>query len=211
MNLESISINRILNKPLKDKPLYISLGQDCPYLEQFKNLDQKELDNWIQNIHAKHGVSWSISGDRENRVDLYRQNKQIVREGRTVHLGLDIIAAAGTPLYSPIDTEVVHVEYEKGTGNYGWLIVLKCKVDETALYLLFGHLAKNKLAPIGTKLRAGQVFGQIGDFHENGNWFHHTHMQILTTRGFKEGWLHKALCTPKDLATIDECCPSPCY
>jgi len=202
------NVHRILDKSF-GKPIHISLGQSGEYTEQFRNLTQKEFNKVIVDLHIKHGVKWSISGDRENRIDLYRQNENIMREGRTIHIGIDINAPAGTPLHAPVDCEVVHAEYESGAGNYGWFIVLKCQTDDGPLYLLFGHLAKNNLARVGTKLRAGDVFGFIGDFDENGNWFHHTHFQVLTGRGLDEGWMYKALCTPEQLDTIDALCPSP--
>jgi len=196
-------MHRILGKGFECSPINIPLNQ-----ERFKSLNQSDLNNLLNKIHSENGVSWSISGDRENRVDLYRQNENIMREGRTVHIGVDIIAPAGTPLHSPIDAEVFHVEYDAGAGNYGWFCVLKGLVDGKTIYLLFGHLAEKNLTPVGTRLSAGDVFACIGDFSENGNWFHHTHVQAITQKGIDEGWMYKGLCTKKQLAEIDELCPS---
>jgi len=190
-------------------PAHLPLGQTSPYLEKFLNSSNEEINKFINEFHKEHDVSWSISGDRENRVDLYQINENIINEGRTIHLGIDIIAPAGSALYSPFDSQVEHVEYDKGDGNYGWFIVLRTIIKDEPIYLLFGHLARDGLAAVGTQLVKGERFGFIGDTHENGNWFHHTHLQVLTQRGFDEGWVYKGLCTKEQLLTIDQFCPSP--
>ncbi|MDR2148523.1 MAG: peptidoglycan DD-metalloendopeptidase family protein [Tannerella sp.] len=209
LNLKDLKVYPVLGKDFGLKYGHIPMGQDSPYLERFINSAQSQTSELIREIHEKQGVKWSISGDRENRIDLYRQNEQIMREGRTVHIGLDIIAPVKTPLFSPLDAEVFHVEYEPGLGNYGWLTVLKSIINDAPYYLLFGHLAQEGLKEVGTLLKAGEIFAYIGDYHENGNWFHHTHLQVLTGRGLTEGWLHKALCTPEQLDSMDGFCPSP--
>ena len=38
--------------------------------------------------------------------------------------------------------------------------------------------AKTASRRAGKTLPAGTAFAEIGDFHENGNWFYHTHMQV---------------------------------
>jgi murein DD-endopeptidase MepM/ murein hydrolase activator NlpD len=209
MNLKDLAKHPILGKGFEGEPTEFSMGQDSPFFKVVLNYSQQDLNDFIKALHKKKGVTWSISGDRENRIDLYRQNKKIMKEGRTVHIGVDVCAPAGTPLHAPCDCEVVLLDYEKGKGTYGYMSVLKCLDSKEPLYLVFGHLAKDGRVPVGSKLRTGDVFAYIGDFHENGNWLHHTHLQVLTQRGFDEGWIYKALCTPEQLPTIDELCPSP--
>lgn len=208
--LNGVTTHPILGDGFEGPPGHISLAEDSPYIEQFATATQQELNDLINRIHDEQGVTWSLSGDRENRVALYRQNEKYMREGRTVHIGLDINAPAGTPLHAPLDATVVDAQYEEGAGNYGWMCVLRCEIGggKPPFYLLFGHLAEEGLAPAGTKLCAGDVFAKIGDFHENGNWFNHTHLQVLTKRAFDMDW-NKGLVRPDEVATLDEFCPSP--
>ena len=213
MNLKELNPHRILGAEFTGQPGYISLAEDSEYIDLFANAEQQELNDFIQRYHRENNITWSLSGNRENRVSLYRQNADIINTGRTIHLGIDINAPAGTLLHSPLDGEVVKAEYEAGPGNYGWFCVLKCDIGRGGksepIYLFFGHLAKQGLAKVGTKVNKGDVFAQIGDMHENGNWFHHTHFQVITQRGFEQGWVYKALCTPEQLKTIDDLVPCP--
>jgi hypothetical protein len=76
-------------------------------------------------------------------------------------------------------------------------------------YSFYGHLNREKLPAQGEKFKAGEVFSHIGDFHENGNWFYHTHLQIITQMGFEQGYLSKGYCAAADLPRMDGLCPSP--
>jgi murein DD-endopeptidase MepM/ murein hydrolase activator NlpD len=76
-------------------------------------------------------------------------------------------------------------------------------------YSFYGHLNREKLPEAGTQFNAGQPFAWIGDFHENGNWFYHTHFQVLTQKGYESGYLSKGYCAADDLADMDSLCPSP--
>ena len=39
--------------------------------------------------------------------------------------------------------------------------------------------------------------------------FYHTHLQVITRKGYDEGWVSKGYCTARDLAVMDGICPSP--
>ena len=62
---------------------------------------------------------------------------------------------------------------------------------------------------MGQRFAAGDPFAQIGDFHENGNWFHHTHIQVITPKGLDRGYAAKGYCSAVDLGEINDLCPSP--
>jgi len=195
-------LNKIFGKDFDTEPTYICLANASD--------DQQEINDYIIKKQQERGATWSISGDRENRgLGMYKHNHAIISEGRTVHIGLDINVPAGTILYAPFDCEVIQSEYEEGTGNYGWMCVLKCFINDAVYYFMFGHLAKEILAPVGTKLKAGEIFAKVGEFRENGQYWYHTHLQILTQQGYDQGWAHKATCTVEQLAIIDKLCPSP--
>jgi hypothetical protein len=76
-------------------------------------------------------------------------------------------------------------------------------------YSLYGHLGRESLPALGSHFAAGETFAAIGDFHENGNWFYHTHLQVITQKGLDQGYLSKGYCVAADLKIIDALCPSP--
>jgi hypothetical protein len=154
--------------------------------------------------------TWGFSPYLERRDTLLADCPQMAAEKRFIHLGLDIIVPVDTPLYAPLDAVVAETGYEEGEGNYGGFVLLRhagrrCE----AFYSFYGHLNRGSLPAAGRSLAAGERFAAIGDFPDNGNWFHHTHLQIITEKGLAAGYLSKGYCTEQDLASINELCPSP--
>lgn len=188
--------------PLDDEGIYIELFADIPQADFQKNLDE---------VMARNKVNWSVSGYLEKRAVILKNYPQMVLQERFYHLGIDINAPCATKLSAPFDSEVVLSEYEQGEGNYGGVIVLKCQTQPNAqpFYLLFGHLNPDSLPDIGNVIKAGEVFAELGNMNQNGNWYYHTHLQVLTQKAFDEGWASKGYCKKSEIATIDEFCPNP--
>ncbi len=194
---------------LDGPPFMLDLSGASPYLAAADARDQREMQRRIEaDMRGRH--SWGLSPYLENREVLLSSCPQMVREGRFYHLGLDIIAPLHAELRAPLDAVVEEAGYEPGDGDYGCYVVLKHQIDGTdPFYSLYGHLERASLPREGVRLPAGTVFSRIGDFHENGNWFHHTHLQILTEEGFRNGFVHKGYCAADTLRTIPGLCPDP--
>ncbi|MDJ0780759.1 MAG: hypothetical protein QNJ22_02245 [Desulfosarcinaceae bacterium] len=73
----------------------------------------------------------------------------------------------------------------------------------------YGHPNRDRLPRAGDRYAAGEGFAEIGDFHENGNWFYHIHLQVLTELGLSRGDLSNGYCVEEDLGAINDICPSP--
>ena len=104
------------------------------------------------------------------------------RPDRSVHLGVDLFADAGLPLYAPFDGEIFIARYNPDHLDYGNMIILKHIVPEGGLfYTLYGHLSalsiKGKIK--GDVVRRGEEFAWIGEPHENGGWAPHLHFQLI--------------------------------
>jgi hypothetical protein len=69
-------------------------------------------------------------------------------------------------------------------------------------------LATNGRRTVGEKISAGEQFAIVGESHENGNWFAHTHMQVISQKAYKQGLFTKGLVRPDEIATLDEIFPS---
>lgn len=197
-------------KDLSGSPLVLDLGAGAFVYDQVDLLDQKAFQAWLDRTMDEGGYTWGVASYLEDREPLLHIYPQMQKEQRYYHLGLDIIVDLDTPLHAPLDATVVHSDYEAGAGNYGGNVLLRHDGEDfETFYTLYGHLNRKELPGVGEQYRAGTPFAAIGDFHENGNWFYHTHLQVITRKGYEEGWVSKGYCTAGDLAVMDTICPSP--
>src|SRR5262245_31506883 len=105
-------------------------------------------------------------------------------ERRSVHLGLDLFAPAGSNVRTPLDATVVDLFETDLPLDYGHAVLLRHEPEEHAFYSLWGHLSAKTVRDrtVGERLNAGDVIGQFGAPHENGNWQPHVHIQLITYR-----------------------------
>ncbi|MFZ0133537.1 MAG: peptidoglycan DD-metalloendopeptidase family protein [Desulfobacterales bacterium] len=198
-----------LFRNLRGDPLLLDLSTGNHLLERIDVRDQKSFQSMLEG-RLPAGANWGLGGYLERRDTLLRDCPQMVSEERYFHLGLDVMVPVGSALHAPLDAVVSQSGYEEGEGNYGGFILLKHAGDGfEPFYSFYGHLDPDSLPPSATRLAAGAEFARIGDFHQNGNWYHHTHLQIVTVGGLKKGYLHKGYCARKDLAEITDLCPDP--
>src|SRR5262249_45399669 len=75
-------------------------------------------------------------------------------EHRTIHIGLDLFAHAGTPVFAPLDGEIVAFQDNGMNQDYGPVIILRHRTDDgTEFFTLYGHLSRESLEglSIGTR------------------------------------------------------------
>jgi len=103
-------------------------------------------------------------------------------ERRVMHTGIDVFAAAGTPVYAPLAGRVLSVVYNADPLDYGHTLILQHDAEGVPFYTLYGHLGGSlpKLLSVGDTVLPGQVIAHLGDWHENGGWAPHIHFQIMT-------------------------------
>lgn len=122
---------------------------------------------------------------------------------RTVHLGVDVEAAAGTPIHAPLRGVIHSFADNAAPGDYGPTVILEHSVeipraeasDSTdgelppprllTFYTLWGHLSRDSLRDLspGDVVATGAVIGCIGTSSENGGWPPHVHVQLLLEAG----------------------------
>ncbi|MEM7392793.1 MAG: aminotransferase class III-fold pyridoxal phosphate-dependent enzyme, partial [Verrucomicrobiota bacterium] len=103
-------------------------------------------------------------------------------ERRTVHLGLDLMVDAGTPIHAPLAGKV-HAFKDRGDHqDYGPVIILRHEVDGLAFFTLYGHLSRDSLDGLnpGQPITRGQLFARVGSEAVNGGWPPHLHLQVIT-------------------------------
>jgi 4-aminobutyrate aminotransferase-like enzyme len=104
-------------------------------------------------------------------------------ERRTIHLGLDIFADAGTAVCAPISGTVHAFADNRAALDYGPVIILRHTTDDgVELFSLYGHLSRESLAglEVGQTVAAGARIGALGTADVNGGWTPHLHFQLFT-------------------------------
>ena len=105
-----------------------------------------------------------------------------IEERRSLHLGIDIFAQAGEPVFAPLDGTVEILTINALPLDYGGLMVLKHETDQgVPFFTLYGHLSHESLRhlKLGDQVTAGQQIASLGEDHENGGWPPHLHLQLI--------------------------------
>ena len=194
---------------LTGDPFVADMSRNSPLLVETNVRDQRAFQRTLERLMAPE-CSWGFSPYLERRDTLLADCPQMASDQRFFHLGVDIIVPVGKPLHAPLSSIVAESDYEPGEGNYGGFVLLRHEGRQfQPFFSLYGHLDRAHLPVKGSTFDAGEPFARIGDFPDNGNWFHHTHLQVITERGLAAGYLSKGYCTASDLADMNDLCPSP--
>jgi len=118
-----------------------------------------------------------IGGYAEDRSAMLTDSA-IAKEGRAIHMGVDVFSKDLELVYAPCDGRVVKRGYEKGPSSYGYYLTFKPH-DNSLPYLFLGHLGKHTATL--QEVRAGDALASLGDFSndENGGWSRHLHLQMM--------------------------------
>ena len=131
---------------------------------------------------------------------------------RTVHLGIDVFAPAGSEVHAPLDG-VVHRKLTcPGELDYGGLVVLRHELaDGTAFGTLYGHLSPDSTAAlrVGDVVQAGRAFARLGDARDNGGWPPHLHLQVLAADPERLPEVPRGVADPDDRAAHIAVYPDP--
>jgi 4-aminobutyrate aminotransferase-like enzyme/Ser/Thr protein kinase RdoA (MazF antagonist) len=130
---------------------------------------------------------------------------------RTVHLGLDIFAPAGTALHAPLAAKVEAIDNRQANLDYGGVVILRHQSPRgDDFYSLYGHLNPSSVTQlkVGQELSAGDVFAHLGEPSHNGGWDPHVHVQLaLSIEGMGYDW--PGAVDPDDINLWQSVCPNP--
>lgn len=123
--------------------------------------------------------SFGVGRYNEKRPGMYTDDI-FLAERRDIHVGIDIGAPAGTPVYSFDDAEVFLFGNNSAAGDYGFTLITKNLVNGEILFALYGHLSAASIADKvrGQKVKKGEVIAWLGKKEENGGWNPHLHFQL---------------------------------
>lgn len=150
-----------------------------------------DTNTFSQYINQKlKGYTYGIGGYNELRTVYARSaffdDKE---EPRRLHLGVDIWAAEGTPVFAPLGGMVHSFAFNDNYGDYGATIILLHQLDGMSFCTLYGHLSLNDLAWLseGAYINRGQLMAHFGGPAENGHWPPHLHFQVIENMYEKKG------------------------
>jgi 4-aminobutyrate aminotransferase-like enzyme/Ser/Thr protein kinase RdoA (MazF antagonist) len=147
--------------------------------------DTTHLARAINQIMHQSNANVAIGRYNESRLiytsDMFARTATPTAERRTLHLGLDLFAPAGTPVHALLDGVVETFANNTSELDYGPVIVLRHELEGQRFYTLYGHLSLESLQHKhkGQVIKKGELFASLGDAPINGNWPPHLHLQIL--------------------------------
>ena len=200
--------------PKKDKLLQLDFTENNLELtgEIIENtsLFSAYINNKLRKAHANLG----IGGYGEHRT-VYSRSRMFdgpnyLDEPRRLHLGTDIWAPAGTPVFAPIGGMVHGFAFNDHFGDYGATMILLHQLDGFPFYTLYGHLSLRDIGMLreGQYIIRGEEIAHFGEPHENGHWPPHLHFQIIFDIGVNEGD-YPGVCKLSEKEKYLNNCPDP--
>ena len=131
-------------------------------------------------------------------------------EPRRLHLGTDIWAPEGTPVYAFMGGMVHSFAYNNQYGDYGATIILSHQLEGITFYTLYGHLSLRDINYLneGDYIIRAQEFAHFGSPQENGHWPPHLHFQIIADMELYDGD-YPGVCRYSERKKYLTNCPDP--
>lgn len=170
------------------------------------------LSGKLDDVDVKPGDPVRFGGYGEDR-SLYTQ-PLFAPEGdepRTVHLGIDVFAPAGTDVVTPLSGRVHSSRINDNAGDYGPTIILEhAPAPGVKFHTLYGHLSRDSLQGLkpGAAFMAGEKIAELGTRRENGGWPPHLHFQIILDIGSANGD-YPGVCKRSERDHWLSICPDP--
>lgn len=167
---------------------------------------------YLESKLKESGGRVAYGGYLEKR-DLYRDFgnfNPVGRESRDYHLGVDFWAPEGTAVHAPWEGRVHSWANREDRGDYGPVILLEHRLEQGAVFGLYGHLSAESLDGLsaGKVFRAGERIGRLGAAGENGGYAPHLHFQLIRDLQDREGD-YPGVCSFSELPFYRQNCPDP--
>ena len=134
----------------------------------------------LRNNNKKYGLGLYGEIRPFYSGDSFRTEGNDGPQWRTQHLGIDLFAPAGTPVYSAASGKIHSLNFNNLKRDYGPTIITEHDNNGVKFYFLLGHLTQSSLHwKPGDLISAGDTLGWIGQIEENGGWPPHLHFQVI--------------------------------
>lgn len=195
-----------------ERGMRLDLSEHNPALGGFDPGDTDAFSAFVEGEIKLNQARYAAGGYGENRT-LYEMSP-VFRSGdaepRTLHLGIDLWLAAGTPIHAVLSGVVHSTQDNAAFGDYGPTLIFEHEVEGERFYTLYGHLAQPTLQRIkpGQRVAAGELLGWLGAPHENVGWPPHLHFQVMRDLGGRSGD-YPGVARPSEAAEWLANCPDP--
>ena len=128
----------------------LSVGSQLITAAMLASGDHHALAAAIDAAIQASGAQIGAGGYGEPRAvyagDAFAVNDNPTGERRTVHVGIDLFAPAGSPIYAPLAGEVFAWNDNAARFDYGPVVILRHLTDDgQPFYTLYGHLSRTSL------------------------------------------------------------------
>lgn len=190
----------------------IDLSEKNRELEKRILTSSEAFEAYLQQFLKKRSKKVAFGGYDEKR-GLYRRSELFSEDTvapRSIHLGIDIWAAAGTSVLAVLDGRIHSFRNNNNFGDYGPTIILEHEIKGTKFYSLYGHLSRSSLQGlyVGQEFQKGEKIAVLGAAEENGDYAPHLHFQIIRDMGGKKGDF-PGVCSENDRQSFLANCPDP--
>ena len=152
--------------------------------------DLSKFSTYINTKLKQNEYRYGIGGYNEHR-SIYAASRHFDTgaEPRRLHLGTDIWAPAGTPVYAFMGGRVHSFAFNNAVGDYGATLILLHQLDGFAFHTLYGHISLKDIENLAASqyVVRGQKIAHLGTPEENGHWPPHLHFQIIIDMELKQG------------------------
>ena len=177
--------------------------------EQEEDVQQKLNEYLIAQKGGRENPLFLFGGYLEKR-SFYTSSTLFKKpsENRNIHLGIDVWADAGIPVYAAGEGVIHSFANNNNMLDYGYTIIVRYP----EYFVLYGHLSKSSLESlfVGKPVKRGEQIATLGTMKENGGWVPHLHIQIITHLDHHEGDF-PGLCTEANIAFYSHLCPNPLH
>lgn len=150
-------------------------------IELPESYDIYDFSNGYDPERAR-GSLYGIGRYNERRPGMYQTDlfTPNAAGARDIHVGIDIAAPVGSPVYAFFDGSIYMVGVNPAPGDYGGTIITEHRLGERTLWALHGHLSHSSALGWnpGQSFKRGDVIARLGDKAENGGWNPHLHFQL---------------------------------
>jgi Ser/Thr protein kinase RdoA (MazF antagonist) len=151
--LERATIALVLGVELRREPtIVLDLSVDSPIIGgDERDNAEPALTSRVFGAMSDAGVTVAVGRYNEPRLlyvaPEFALGPRLTDEHRTIHIGLDLFAEAGTPVFAPLPGVVHAFADNRSAQDYGPVIVLRHATDDGGeFFTLYGHLSRESLA-----------------------------------------------------------------
>ncbi|MHA7129564.1 peptidoglycan DD-metalloendopeptidase family protein [Algoriphagus namhaensis] len=213
MNWRELEFFPLMGKPLTfDSAMKLDLSVTNAALNQVDFSSTSAFDRFVFDQLASLNKKYALGGYLEHRA-IYQRAEMFAtaaEDFRNIHLGVDIWADSGTPVYAPFDAKVHSLQDNAGFADYGPTIILEHVAQGRTFYTLYGHLSRADLDFLekGQRVIAGELLCHLGPYPENGDWPPHLHFQLIWDLEGKSGD-YPGVCSIREKDRYAANCPNP--